>query len=248
MTRADGLFGVLGAVLVGSLLAVGVAIGLSPLAPIGAGRARSIRRRRSRLTGRCSVLGFSYSSPDSAWLRSHSPICDRPSGPFARQDLQLTTVGSRLVGTTLFSGLPPPAKIGVGFTLDPGHGSNLGAGPFGSARDGARGAHRRGNAYLREQPQLFCSHPALYGWNWSYALESVSGGNVPPQLGRLLNHDPAVAAWSEFGFANAQIDGQTVPILLGTPHAERGASDSLGTLDRCQQPNRAWSCDARTVA
>lgn len=35
MTASDGLIGVLGAVVVGSLLAAGVAIGLSPLSPIG---------------------------------------------------------------------------------------------------------------------------------------------------------------------------------------------------------------------
>src|SRR5258707_7524234 len=35
MTTSDGLIGVLGAVVAGSLLAVVVAIGLSPLAPLG---------------------------------------------------------------------------------------------------------------------------------------------------------------------------------------------------------------------
>ena len=38
MAMTDGLIGVLGAVIVGSMLAVGAAIGLSPLAPIGAVR------------------------------------------------------------------------------------------------------------------------------------------------------------------------------------------------------------------
>ena len=35
MAMADGLLGVVGAIVAGSLLAVGVAVGLSPLAPIG---------------------------------------------------------------------------------------------------------------------------------------------------------------------------------------------------------------------
>jgi hypothetical protein len=60
------------------------------------------------------------------------------------------------------------------------------------------------------------SHPPLYGWNWNYALE---GGPVPPQARSLLGHDRLVAAWSGVSFANAQIDGQTVPIIITGVHA-----------------------------
>jgi hypothetical protein len=55
--------------------------------------------------------------------------------------------------------------------------------------------------------QALVTHPALYGWNWSYAIEEVGGGSIPPK------------AWTGFDFANAQIDDQTVPILLGSPGA-----------------------------
>jgi hypothetical protein len=60
------------------------------------------------------------------------------------------------------------------------------------------------------------SHPPLYGWNWSYAVE---GGDVPPQALSLLRHDRLVAAWSGVSFADAQIDGQTTPVLLASTHA-----------------------------
>jgi hypothetical protein len=63
------------------------------------------------------------------------------------------------------------------------------------------------------------THPALYGWNWSYAIEQVGGGAIPPKAEALLDHDPDVASWTGFHFANAQIDGQPVPILLGSPDA-----------------------------
>jgi hypothetical protein len=63
------------------------------------------------------------------------------------------------------------------------------------------------------------THPALYGWNWSYAIEEVGGGKVPPKTEALLDHDPDVASWTGFDFANAQIDRQTVPILLGSAGA-----------------------------
>jgi hypothetical protein len=64
------------------------------------------------------------------------------------------------------------------------------------------------------------SHPALYGWNWNYAIsETTGGGDVPPIAGRLLDHDPDVAAWTGFNYGDAQIDGQTVPELDGQTHA-----------------------------
>ena len=52
MTTSDGLVGVVGAVVVGSLLAVAVAIGLSPLAPLGpAPLVHPVARHRVRLDG-----------------------------------------------------------------------------------------------------------------------------------------------------------------------------------------------------
>jgi hypothetical protein len=217
MTRADGLFGVLGAVLVGSLLAIGVAIGLSPLAPIGAVREVDPTPQISfdwpvLGLGLCVfIVGLGLVTFALAYWRSPERT--------VRHDLQPTTVGSRLVGTNLSSRLPPSAKIGVGFALDPGRGRT--SAPVRSALLGTALAVLTVVATLTfgSSLQTLVSHPALYGWNWSYALETANSGNVPPQLGRLLNHDPDVAAWSEFDFANAQIDGLTVPILLGTPHA-----------------------------
>ena len=61
------------------------------------------------------------------------------------------------------------------------------------------------------------SRPALYGWNWNYALTSENV--VPPQALAALNRDPDVAAWSGYHTLSVQIDGQTVPVLLGNNHA-----------------------------
>jgi hypothetical protein len=60
------------------------------------------------------------------------------------------------------------------------------------------------------------SHPRLYGWNWDYALQ---GFPVPPQSLALLAKDPLVAAWSGVKFADVEIDGQTVPVLMSAPRA-----------------------------
>jgi len=55
--------------------------------------------------------------------------------------------------------------------------------------------------------------PALYGWNWDFALTSVNG--VPPAAQKMLANDPAVQAWSGYIDANARIDGHVVAMLLG---------------------------------
>jgi hypothetical protein len=62
------------------------------------------------------------------------------------------------------------------------------------------------------------THPSLYGWNWNYALAG-NGSGVPPQAAQLLKSDPYVAQWSGDSFANAQINGVTVPIILTNYHA-----------------------------
>ena len=62
------------------------------------------------------------------------------------------------------------------------------------------------------------SHPALYGWNWNYAMSS--NYLIPPQVIARLHHDPDVVASSSVSFANAQINGQTVPILLTSNNAQ----------------------------
>jgi hypothetical protein len=63
--------------------------------------------------------------------------------------------------------------------------------------------------------------PALYGWNWTYMLNSVGSGSagVPPQAMSLLAHDPHVAAATGVDYVNAELDGQNVPFIFGGLHA-----------------------------
>jgi hypothetical protein len=56
------------------------------------------------------------------------------------------------------------------------------------------------------------SHPALYGWNFSYSINPTN--DVPPGAVTLLNHDPDVAAWSGYDYTDLQINGQTFPVLM----------------------------------
>jgi hypothetical protein len=61
------------------------------------------------------------------------------------------------------------------------------------------------------------SRPALYGWNWSYALNPTN--DVPPSAIARLNHDPDVAAWSGADYTDVTIDGQSVPVIIASPKA-----------------------------
>ena len=62
------------------------------------------------------------------------------------------------------------------------------------------------------------SHPSLYGWNWTYLLNPSD--DVPPQTVAALDHDPDVAAWAGANLSNSQIDGQSFTILLSSVKAK----------------------------
>src|SRR6202011_1831584 len=111
-------------------------------------------------------------------------------------------------------GLPAPAVAGVRFALERGRGRT--AVPVRSALLGSALAVAVVVTTLTFGSGLstLVSHPALYGWNWSYAIDQAGGGSVPPFTQNLLDHDRHVAAWTGFNYADAQIDHQTVPILL----------------------------------
>ena len=64
--------------------------------------------------------------------------------------------------------------------------------------------------------QSLVSHPALYGWDWSYMLNPSN--TVPPKALSLLEHDPYVAAWTGYDYNDFQIDGQNLPFLFEGVH------------------------------
>ncbi|MGA8295720.1 MAG: FtsX-like permease family protein, partial [Acidimicrobiales bacterium] len=218
MVMTDGLIGVLAAVFLGAFLAASVAVGLSPLAPIGAVRevdpSPGIAFDWDVLGAGFGVLiiGLGVFALALAYWRSPDRI--------TRQGRRIEGSGSRIVRAAMSSGLAAPAIVGLGFAFDPGRGRT--AAPVRSALFGTALAVLMVVATLTfgSGLQTLVSHPALYGWNWSYALEQTTGGNVPPQVRALLSRSPDVAAWTGFNFASAQIDGQTVPILAGSAHAE----------------------------
>jgi hypothetical protein len=237
MTMGDGLVGLVIGVGVGSLLAVGVAVGLSPLAPIGIVRP-VYPDRGVALDWPVLGLGFvvlvvvlSSLSVVIAYRQAPHRVARHGDRAPRRQSGVVRAVGG--------SGIPAPAVEGIRFALDPGAGRNTV--PVRSAIVGTSLAVMVVIATVTFGASLdtLVSHPPLYGWNWNFEL--TGGGGIAPvpgsQAARLLGRDPSVAAWSGVYFGGtASLDGQQVPVLGQSAHATVGPPILSGRgLDRPDQ-------------
>jgi hypothetical protein len=214
VTTGDGLIALLGAVLLGSFVAVGVAVGLSPLSPLGpvrpvypdAGIAFDWTVLGAGLGVLVVVLGVAAVA--MSYRRApHRVVRIRPVG----------TGGSRFVRRAETAGMPVAGIVGVRFALEPGQGRT--AVPVRSAMLGAVLAVITVVATLTFASSLrtLVANPPLYGWNWSYVLNPTD--DVPRQALNLLGHDRDVAAWTGMDYNNFGIDGQTAPFLFSRPGA-----------------------------
>ncbi|MGO8863070.1 MAG: ABC transporter permease [Acidimicrobiales bacterium] len=214
-TVADGLVGVLGAIVSGSLLAVVLAISLSPLSPLGPIRAVY---QGSAIAVDWTVLGIGLLMLIGGLGAIALALAYR-SAPhrLATKSRIDHPRDSRLLQMATSSGLSASGAVGLRFALQSGRGRT--SVPARSVLVGATLAVALVTTTLTFSSGLhtLVSRPALYGWNWSYALTSENV--VPPQALDALNRDPDVAAWSGYHNLSVQIDGQTVPALLGDNHA-----------------------------
>jgi hypothetical protein len=220
MTTVDGLVGVLGAVVLGAILAAVVAIGLSPLAPFGA-----VRPLYPDLgvAFDWTVLGLGVAVLVVV-LAGASLLLAYRAAPH-RGDLVRRRRAERapsLSRVAAASGLGPSAATGIR--------SALGLGP---GRDVApvRSAILGGvlaivvvvtSIIFGSSLTALVSHPPLYGWNWNYVLLSgFSGAEDLPaaQTAALLDHDPDVEHWAGVYFVDAEIDKQQVAVLAVRPNA-----------------------------
>ena len=215
-TTLDAALGLFGAVVLGSLEAIGLAVLLSPLTPIGPVRQLDPSPGFA-FDGTVIGTGFAVlvvglgAFTVVAAYRLGTRLTGRRSEPLERP--------SFVVGAAERSGMSVPAVAGLRFSLERGRGRT--AVPVRSVMAGAVLAVLVLVATVTFSSGLSTlnSHPALYGWNWSDAIETGAGGSVPPIASRMLDHDHDVAAWTGFNFGDVQVDGQTVPELDGAPHA-----------------------------
>ena len=220
LTVVDGLVGVVGSVVLGALLAAGVAVALSPLAPLGPVRAVE---QSGGIAFDWTVLGLGplvliVTLSGVAFVLAYRGAPHR----VARRHQQSAPAGSRLARAATRSGLSPTAATGIRFAVEPGSGSN--AAPMRSAMVAGTLAIAVVVATLIFGASLntLVSRPPLYGWNWSYELRSAYSGisNIPERLAvSVLDRDKNIAAWTGVYFASMRIDDLTVPVVGATPNA-----------------------------
>jgi hypothetical protein len=210
----DSLTGIMVAIVAGAVVAVGVAVAVSPLSLLGP--------VRPVYPGRGPAVDLTVLGPGAALLVVGIGGVALALAARALRSTQWQratwdrALPSAMVGLLARTGAPSPVLTGARFALEPGRGrtavpvrSVLLANVLAVAIVTATFNFGSGLSTL-------VSHPRLYGWNWDYALQ---GYPVPPQSLSLLAKDPLMAAWSGVHFADVEIDGQTVPVLISTPHA-----------------------------
>jgi hypothetical protein len=218
MTATDGLIGIQGAILLGSLLAAAVAVVLSPLSPLGPVRAVY---PTPGISFDWAVLGVGLLVLIGG-LSAIATFLAYRGAPHrvARRERLVPPLSSRTAQGLAAAGLPVTGVVGVRMALEPGGGQT--AVPVRSALLGTGLAISLVVATVIFGSSLgtLVSHPALYGWNWSYMLSQVGsgGGNVPPQAFTLLAHDHDVSAYTGVSYMDGEIDGQGVPFLIGDNH------------------------------
>jgi hypothetical protein len=214
MTIADSLIGTIGAVLVGLVTAIMVAILLSPLPPIGA--VRQVDPSPGFAVD-WTVVGLGSAVLVIGLGAIALMVAYRAAPHRSAQNGDALASRSSVAGTAAARGMPVSAVAGIRFALERARG----AVPVRSALAGSAVAVMLVVATLTFGSGLstLVTHPSLYGWNWNYAIVQVGGGQVPAYAQHLLDRSPVVAAWTGFNYADAEIDGQTVPILRVNPGA-----------------------------
>jgi hypothetical protein len=220
MTAGDALGGLFVALVLGTVLAVVVAVALSPLAPIGP--VRSVYPDKG-VAFDWTVLGLG-ALVLLVGLGLYALAVAYRSAPHRaalRGDVTDTGV-SRLSRAAGAAALPPNARLGLDAAL--GAPASSEAAPVRGALVGAVLAVVLVVATIVFGSSLdaLVSQPAQYGWNWNYALLSgFSGAEDLPGAATtaLLAHDRDVAHFAGVYFVSASLDGQSVGMLALRPGA-----------------------------
>jgi hypothetical protein len=197
------------AVLGGVALAVAGAVAVSPLAPVGPVRRFDPDRG---ISADGLVLGAAAALFGLALLGLLAGLAVRSVRPRA----SAAGVGSSAMArAAAAAGLPAAAVVGTRNAFEPGAGVR--AVPVRSALLGSVAAVTAVVTAVVFGASLgaLSTHPARYGWNWDLAIQAEAGyGSFDPGvMKKLIRDHPAVAAWSEFAFAQLPMDDRVVPAL-----------------------------------
>jgi hypothetical protein len=193
------------AVLGGLALAVAGAGAVSPLAPVGPVR-RYDPDHGIAVDG--LVLGAGAAMLALALLGLLAVLAIRSVRP---RDSGAGVGSSAAARAAAAAGLPAVAVVGTRNALEPG--SGVRAVPVRSALLGSIAAVTA--VVFSASLSGLAAHPARYGWNWDLVIQAESGYGAftPGVMKKLIRDEPAVAGWSEFGFAQLPVDGKVVPAL-----------------------------------
>ena len=196
-------------VIAGVAVAVAGAYLISPLAPVGAVHrfdpARGFKADPLVLAGGGAVLSVVLLGllAGLAW-RAVSPAVRIPSDR-----------PSVIAAAAASAGLPVTAVIGTRHALETGFGQRPAA--VRAALFGSAAAVTAVIAAVVFGASLggLVTHPARYGWNWNLLMDAQGGYGTwkPAAMDRLVDHQPGVLGWSQFGFTQVAIDGQEIPVL-----------------------------------
>lgn len=212
-TVGEGLLGIGGAIVLGSLLAGLVDVALSPLAPLGPVRPVYLEKG---VSFDWTVLGVGFVVLVLLLFAVAFTQSIR-SAPHRTRIREREPHHSATVRILQNAGMSIAGVMGVHFALEPGRGRT--SVPVRSVLVGTVMAVALvvSTITFASGLQTLVSHPALYGWNWSYALNPTN--NVPPTAIKLLGHDKDVAAYTGYDYNNADVGGLTMPILMTATHA-----------------------------
>ncbi|HEY5263044.1 MAG TPA: FtsX-like permease family protein [Acidimicrobiales bacterium] len=220
---ATELIGVALAVVTGALLAVALAIGLSPLAPLGP--VRFVFPYRG-ISFDWTALGFGVLALVIA-LGTTALVLARRELRRMKLERRMHQSGadSWISRLTTTAGIPLSLATGLRFALKSGRGPQ--AAPVRSAIAGAVLAVVVLVTTVTFGASLdsLVSHPSLYGWNWNYALLSGFAGqeDLPaPQITTWLDHDHYIESWSGANFAQGRVNGQSVEVMTEEPGSRVG--------------------------
>ncbi len=212
MIVSDGALGILGAVILGDVVAGAVAVALSPLTPLGPVRPFY---PHAGVAFDWSVLGLGMLALAIILGAFTIALAARSTPHRAQRRPRPARRVSRMADAASTAGLPAPAVMGIRFALEPAPDSA--ATPVRSTILGTTIATIVviATVIFGSSIGTLVSHPALYGWNWTYELSGGGGaGDIPAHRAAvLLARDPQVSAWSGYYFGNIEIDGRTVPVL-----------------------------------
>lgn len=215
----DSLVGIGLSVVAGALLAVLVAVGLSPLLVFGPVQT-ILPSHRFTFDWTALGLGAAALALSLGLVASATNYRAAPSRRRARS-VRSSAQPSSLARAASAVGLPIATVLGVRFALGRGRGRS--SVPVRSSMMATTLAVAVVVATLSFGASLdkLTSTPRLYGWNWSAMLESDAGYGAIPQtrVAHLLDRDASVAKWTGIYFDSLLFDGLAVPVVGTVPDA-----------------------------